>query len=247
MASGFDKPPFKVPHIEDSNKRVRVLFGGKIVVDTYKPKLVWEHPFYPVYFFSSSDLPSSLLHRCDQAQPDEGTKVYDLMVGDRVAKEAVTEFTGEGKYKELAGLLKLKFPSMDAWFEEDERIYVHPKDPYKRVDVLQTSRHVRIEVNGVEVANTRRAYFLFETGLRRRTYIPVMDARLDLLTPSDTVSACPYKGWANYFDVRLPNGEVHKDIVWYYRTPGAECIRIAGLLAYYDEKVTVWIDGEKQE
>lgn len=161
-------------------------------------------------------MPSSLLTRSDQAQLDEGTRVYDLVVGDRVAKEAVTEFTGEGKYKELAGLLKLKFPSADAWFEEDERIYGHPKDPYKvclssfeprrsppgkrglilreqRIDVLQTSRHVRIEVNGVEVANTRRAYFLFETGLRMRTYIPVMDARLDLLTPSDTVSLCPYK------------------------------------------------------
>lgn len=135
----------------------------------------------------------------------------------------------------------------------------------QRIDVLPTSRHVRIEVNGVEVANTRRAYFLFETGLRKRTYIPIMDARLDLLTPSDTTSACPYKvrvpefdqhdadelmpsqGWANYYNVQLPNGEVHKDIVWYYRTPSAECIKITGFLAYYDEKVTVWIDGEKQE
>ncbi|KAH0833053.1 hypothetical protein J3R83DRAFT_12044 [Lanmaoa asiatica] len=247
MASGYDKPPFKAPHIEDSKKRVRVLFGGKIIIDTYKPKLVWEHPFYPVYFFSLSDLPSSLLHRSNQAQPEEGIKVYDLVVGDRVAKEAVTEFTGEGKHQGLASLFKLKFASADAWFEEDERIYKHPKDPYKRLDVLQTSRHVRIEVNGVEVANTHRAYFLFETGLRMRTYIPVMDTRVGLLAPSDTTSVCPYKGWANYFDVYLPDGETHKDIVWYYRAPNAECIKIAGFLAFYDEKVTVWVDGKKQE
>jgi len=239
--------PFEAPQIEDSKRRVRVLFGGKVVVDSYKPKLVWEHPYYPLYFFPSSDLPSPLLQKSDQVGPVEGTNLYDLVVRDRVAKGAVTEFTGEGKHKELAGLFKIEFASADAWFEEDDRIYVHPKDPYKRVDILQTSRHVRIEVNGVEVANTRRAYFLFETGLRRRTYIPVMDVQFDLLSPSQTTSACPYKGWANYFDVELPNGEVHKDIVWYYRTPTAECMKIVGLLAFYDEKVTVWVDGEKQE
>ncbi|KAG6379592.1 DUF427-domain-containing protein [Boletus reticuloceps] len=190
MASGYDKPPFKAPHIEDSEKRV---------------------------------------------------------VGDRVAKEAVTLFTSEEKHKELAGLFKIKFASADAWFEEEERIYVHPKDPYKRIDVLPSSRHVRIEVNGVELANTRRPYFLFETSLRRRTYIPIMDTHVELLTPSDTTSACPYKGWANYYNVQLPNGEVHKDIVWYYRTPTTESMRITGLLAFYDEKVTVWVDGKKQE
>ncbi|KAF8554600.1 DUF427-domain-containing protein [Imleria badia] len=252
MSSGYDKPPFKAPHIEDPKKRVRVLFGGEMVVDTYKPKLVWENPFYPVYFFSLSDFKSEsnsvkdgLLRDSDQV--GEGTITYDLYVKDRVAKEAVTEFTGEGKYKELAGLYKLEFASADAWFEEDERIYVHPKDPYKRIDVLQTSRRVRIEVNGVEVANTKRACFLLETGLRRRTYIPIMDTQVEYFTPSDTTSVCPYKGWANYFDVKLPNGKVHKDIVWYYRTPSAECIKITGMVAFYDEKVTVWVDDEKQE
>ncbi|KAF9243423.1 hypothetical protein BU15DRAFT_72100 [Melanogaster broomeanus] len=243
----YNKPPFKEPYIEDSQKRVRVLFGGKFVVDTYKPKLVWERPFYPTYFFSTSDLPPSLLRKSEQARPEEGTKVYDLVVGEQVAKEAVTEFTGQGTHKELGGLLKLNFASADAWFEEDERIYAHPKDPYKRVDVLRASRHVRVEVNGVEVADTHRPHFLHETGLRRRTYIPLMDVRVDLLTPSDTTSLCPYKGWANYYNVRLPDGEVHQDIVWYYRTPYPECIKVIGLVAFYDEKVDVWIDGEKQE
>ncbi|KAG9315005.1 hypothetical protein JVU11DRAFT_4115 [Chiua virens] len=242
-----DKPPFKAPFIEDSSKRVRALFGGKFIVDTYKSKLVWEHPFYPMYFFPLSSMPSSSLRRSDHAQPEEGTKVYDLVVGDRVAKEAVIEFTGEGEYKDLAGLFKVKFASADAWFEEDERVYAHPKDPYKRLDILQTSRHVRVEINGVEVANTRRAKFLYETGLRRRTYIPVMDVQVGLLKPSDTVAVCPYKGWSNYFDVYLPNGEVHKDVVWYYRTPKDEAIQVAGLLSFYDEKVTVWIDDERQD
>lgn len=158
MASGYDKPPFKAPHIEDGNKRVRVLFNGKMVVDTYKPKLVyaileplttehegspvpfvsWEHPYYPIYYFYHSDFTSAAsLHGSDAAQPEEGTKVYDLHVGDRVAKAAVTEFTGEGKHKDLASLFKLEFSSADAWFEEDERIYVHPKDPYKVCPVFR--------------------------------------------------------------------------------------------------------------
>ncbi|KIJ66958.1 hypothetical protein HYDPIDRAFT_108924 [Hydnomerulius pinastri MD-312] len=242
----YNKPPFKEPFIEDSEKRVRVLFGGKFVVDTCKSKLVWEKPFYPIYFFSASDLSSSLLRKSEQSQNEEGTTVYDLVVGDREAKGAVTEFTGQGKHKELAGLIRVNFASADAWFEEDDRIYGHPKDPYKRVDVLRSSRHVRIEVNGVEVANTHRPFLLYETGLRRRTYIPLTDVRLDLLKPSDTTSLCPYKGWANYYNVHLPNGEIHKDIVWFYRTPNAECIQIIGLAAFYDEKVDVWVDGEKQ-
>ncbi|KAH7884425.1 hypothetical protein F5I97DRAFT_1889474, partial [Phlebopus sp. FC_14] len=242
----YNAPPFKQAHVEDCQKKVRVLFNGKFVVDTTKSKLVWEHPWYPTYFFSTSDLPSSLLRRTDSAEPEEGVKVYDLVVNHKEAKGAVTEFTGKGKHKELAGLLKIDFASCDSWFEEDERIYGHPKDPYKRIDVLRASRHVRIEVNGVELANTHRPYFLHETGLRRRTYIPLTDVRVDLLSASDMTSLCPYKGWANYYNVHLPSGEVIKDIVWYYRTPKAECIQVTGLVAFYDEKVDVWVDGEKQ-
>ena len=112
----------------------------------------------------------------------------------------------EGK---LSGLFYIEFSAADAWFEEDEQIFVHPKDPYKvrltpmvylpmsyvsqRVDVLQTSRHIRVELNGVEVANTKRARLLFETSLRVRTYIPKTDCRLDLFLPSQLTTECPYK------------------------------------------------------
>lgn len=233
-------PPFTKPHIEDRGRRVRVLFNGKFIIDTHKAKLVWENPYYPVYYFAKSDLDSSLLRESEKLQ---GAQVCDLVSSDRVVKGAVTEFTGSN---DLGGLLKVAFSAADAWFEEDERIFVHPKDPYKRVDVLQSSRHVRVEVDGVEVANTNRPRFLFETSLRRRTYMPLADIRLDLLRPSETTTACPYKGVANYYDVVLPNGKVHKDVVWYYRAPLVECIQITGMAAFYDEKVDVWVDGEKQ-
>ncbi|KAG2035868.1 hypothetical protein BDR03DRAFT_961183 [Suillus americanus] len=243
----FAAPPFAPPHIESSVKRVRVLFGGKYVVDTKHAKLVWEKPFYPNYFFSTSDLNPSYIRESSDNK-ERGTKVYDLVVGKREARDAVTVFTDQASdTKDLAGLLKIEFSAADAWFEEDERVYVHPKDPYKRVDVLQSSRHVRVAVNGVELASTNRPRLLFETGLRVRTYMPLTDVHVELLRPSDTVTECPYKGVANYYNVQLPNGEIHKDIVWYYRTPQPECGQIAGYVAFYDEKVDVWVDGEKQE
>ncbi|OAX42165.1 DUF427-domain-containing protein [Rhizopogon vinicolor AM-OR11-026] len=240
-------PPFAQPRIESSAKRVRVLFGGKYVVDTKQAKLVWETPFYPTYFFPTSVLDPSFLRESSDHKPEPGLKIYDLVVGDHKARSAVTEFTGQDSdTKDLAGLLKIGFSAANTWLEEDERIYVHPKDPYKRVDVLQSSRQVRVALHGVELALTNRPRLLFETGLRVRTYMPLTDVRVDLLMPSDTTTECPYKGLANYFHVQLPNGDIHRDIVWYYRTPQPECGQMTGYLAFYDEKVDVWVDGEKQ-
>ncbi|KAG6332993.1 hypothetical protein ID866_6098 [Astraeus odoratus] len=209
--------PFTKPRIEDRQRRVRVLFNGEFIVDTTKAKLVWEKPSYPTYYFEKQDIATSFLQESGTV-PD--AKIYDLVVGDKVEKGAVTEFTNN---EYLAGLLRITFSAVDAWFEEDEMIHVHPKDPYKRIDVLQSSRHVRVEVNGVEVANTHRPRFLFETGPPRQL------------------------GVASYYDVVLPDGSVHKDVVWFYRAPLAECIQVGGLVAFYDEKVDVWVDGEKQE
>lgn len=216
-------------------------------MDTRHAKLVWEKPFYPTYFFSTSDLNPSYLRESSDNK-ERGTRVYDLVVGKREARDVVTVFTDQASdTKDLAGLLKIEFSAADAWLEEDERIYVHPKDPYKRVDALQSSRHVRITFNGVELASTTRPRLLFETGLRMRTYMPLTDVYVELLRPSDTVTECPYKGVANYYSVQLPNGDVLKDIVWYYRTPQPECGQITGYVAFYDEKVDVWVDGEKQK
>lgn len=134
----------------------------------------------------------------------------------------------------------------------------------QRVDVLQSSRHVRVEFNGQEIANTTKPRLLFETSLRTRTYIPMTDCRLDLLVPSKTTSECPYKvrasavvldrdslsmlqGVANYYTIRLPDGTKSEDSVWWYRTPQAECIEIKGFLAFYDEKLDVFVDGVLQK
>ncbi|KAK7463467.1 hypothetical protein VKT23_006817 [Stygiomarasmius scandens] len=240
-------PPFTKPHVEISPRRIRVLYGGKFIVDTRKARLVWEHPYYPIYYFLSSDVPSEFLDADTKQTTPEGTTVCDVVSGSLRAPGAATIFPESHSDKEIAGLTKITFSAVHAWFEEDEQIFVHPKDPYKRVDVVQSSRHVRVEVNGIEVANTHKPRFLYETSLPIRTYIPKTDCRLDLLVPSTLTTACPYKGTANYYNVLLSKDQKVENIVWWYRNPNLECAAINGFVAFYDEKVDVWIDGEKQE
>jgi uncharacterized protein (DUF427 family) len=135
---------------------------------------------------------------------------------------------------------------MDEWLEEDEPIYVHPRDPYKRVDILASSRHVEVRIDGVTVADSHQPRILFETGLPPRYYLPLPDLRMDLLRPSDNQTQCPYKGTASYWHV--DTGEaVHEDIVWIYRSPLPESQKVAGLACFYNEKVDILLDGEPQD
>ena len=135
---------------------------------------------------------------------------------------------------------------MDEWLEEDEPIYVHPRDPYKRVDILGSSRHVVVQVDGVTVADSHQPRILFETSLPPRYYLPLPDVRMDLLRPSDTQTHCPYKGTASYWTLDTGEG-VHEDVVWIYRAPLPESQKITGLACFYNEKVDIIVDGEPQE
>jgi uncharacterized protein (DUF427 family) len=134
---------------------------------------------------------------------------------------------------------------MDEWFEEDEPVIVHPRDPYTRVDILNSSQHVRIDVDGVTVAESRQPRILFETGLPPRYYLPLTDVQLDLLTPSQTQTQCPYKGTATYWDLTVGE-KTYQDYVWIYRSPLPESQKIAGLVCFYNEKVDLYLDGELQ-
>jgi uncharacterized protein (DUF427 family) len=143
---------------------------------------------------------------------------------------------------EHGGLIAFPWSVMDHWFEEDEEVYVHPRDPHTRVDILRSSRTVRVEIDGVEVAASDHPTLLFETGLPVRYYFAKTEVRLDLLVASDRVSACPYKGTARYWSVRIGDA-VHPDIAWAYDTPLPESERIAGLIAFYNERVDLVVDG----
>jgi len=231
---------FSLPHVEPSPKRIRVLFAKSFIVDTNSASLVWLKPYYPWYFFRSEDVDEKFL-----ASPFEsGDKItYDLVHNEKSSKAAVTKYT-QG---ELKGLVQIDFASVSAWFEEEEQIFIHPKDPYKRVDVLQSSCHVRIELNGVELANSTKPRLLFETGLPVRTYIPKTDCNPAYLRPSDLTTACPYKGVANYYHIELEDGHRAENVVWWYRTPQLECAEIKGFVAFYDEKLDVYVDGKLQK
>jgi uncharacterized protein (DUF427 family) len=148
--------------------------------------------------------------------------------------------------EELRDLIRLDWDAMDGWFEEDEEVYTHPRDPYTRVDILASSRRVRVELEGVVLAESTNARVLYETGLPPRWYLPKPDLRMDLLVPTDTVTHCPYKGQAQYWSVRVGD-RVVEDLAWSYRTPLPESQKIAGLVAFYTERIDLFIDDQLQQ
>jgi uncharacterized protein (DUF427 family) len=233
--------------VETGAKRVRAFLGGAVVADTVRPVLVWEVPYYPAYYVPIADVHADLQPEGETVRsPSRGDgRTYTVRAGGRVATRAAVRYE-DSPIEELRDLVRLDWHAMDAWFEEDEEVFTHPRDPYTRVDILASSRHVRIEVPGTTVAESGSPRLLFETGLPVRWYLPKPHVRLDLLVPTDTVSDCPYKGRAEYWSVQTPDG-VHADLAWSYRAPLPESQKIAGLIAFYDEKVDIHVDGVLQE
>jgi uncharacterized protein (DUF427 family) len=234
--------------VEPGSKRVRAYLGGELVADTMRPALVWEGPHYPVYFFPLKDVRSELLSKDGGVahSPSRGDgRTFTVRAGGKEAPGAALRYE-DSPIPELGEAIRLDWDAMDAWFEEDEEVFTHARDPYTRIDILPSSRHIRIEVDGVTVAESTSARLLFETGLRTRYYLPKTHVRMDLLVATETASHCPYKGEAEWWSVRA--GEVlHADLAWSYPTPLPESQKIAGLVAFYDEKVDVYVDGVLQD
>jgi uncharacterized protein (DUF427 family) len=237
--------------VEQGRKRVRALLAGQVVADTTRPMLVWEIPYYPAYYVPAGDVRAELIATGgSEHSPSRGDgQLHDVRVtgplGERVAAEAAQTFP-DSPVQQLRGLVRLRWDAMDEWLEEDEPVYTHPRDPHTRVDILNSSRHVRVSVNGVVVAESRQPRILFETGLPPRYYLPLSDVRVELLRPSPLVTHCPYKGAAGYWDVVIGD-TVQEALVWTYRSPLPESQKVAGLVAFYDERVDISIDGVPQE
>ena len=233
---------------EASPRRVRVMFNGKTVADTLAASLMRETGHMPVYYFPPSDVRMDLLERTSHGShcPYKGDASYwTLRVGERSAENAVWSY--ESPLPEMAaikGQIAFYWDKVDHWFEEDEEILGHAPDPHHRIDVRPSSRAVRVMLAGEMLARTRRALFLFETGLPTRYYIPREDVRMDLLTASATRSICPYKGEASYWSARLGERTV-KDIAWGYLAPLPECPRIKDHLCFYPDRVDrLEVEGE---
>lgn len=231
---------------ETHYRRVRVMVAGEIVADTLRPLLVWEIPYYPTYYFALEDVaPDVLVEREDNQDRSRLGEVetLDVVVGDD-RREAAAYRHSSPAASELEGYVAFRWDEMDHWFEEDDEVFVHARSPYTRVDVLRSSREVRVEVGGVEVARSNTSAFLYETGLPVRYYLPKTDVRFDLLTESATVTHCPYKGQARYWSIDV-DGEVHTDVVWGYDAPLPEAHGIGGLVCFYSEKLDVYVDGDR--
>jgi uncharacterized protein (DUF427 family) len=232
--------------VEHGTKRIRAYLGGVLVADTTRPLLVWEKPYYPTYYIPSADVRMGLLAEEGSIahSPSRGdAKVFTIRAGGH-ARAGAALFYEQSPFDELRDTVRLDWAAMDAWFEEDEEVFTHPRDPYTRVDILPSSRHVRVEVDGVTIAESTRPTLLFETGLPVRVYLPKTDVRMDLLAPADTASHCPYKGQASYWS--LMHGEATlPDVAWSYRTPLPESQKIAGLVCFYPDKADLYVDGER--
>jgi uncharacterized protein (DUF427 family) len=232
-------------HIESTPRRVRAYVSGVPVVDSERALLVYETRRPPVYWFPMSDVRMDLLtEREAPAGQGSAQTRWRLQLGERVIENAAWSYSRpEGDLALLEDHITFYWREMDAWFEEDEEVFVHPRDPYTRVDTVHSSRHVKVEIEGTVVAETRRPVLLYETGLPTRYYIPKQDVRMDLLEPTSTVTMCPYKGSARYWSVRIGD-RTFKDIVWGYPTPIPEIPKIENLLSFYNEKLDIYVDGK---
>jgi uncharacterized protein (DUF427 family) len=235
--------------LEQSAKRVRAYLGGVAVVDTTSPVLVWEKPQYPTYYFPVADVRTELLEADpggSSHSPSRGEgQTFTLTAGGKQVAAAALRYA-DSPIEELRDLIRFEWDALDSWFEEDEEVFTHPRSPYARIDILSSSRHVRVEIDGVTVAESTSPRLLFETGLPVRYYLPKTHVRMELLTPTDTATHCPYKGQAEYWTVRTGDAE-HVDFAWSYRMPLPESENVAGLIAFYNEKVDTFVDGVLQE
>jgi uncharacterized protein (DUF427 family) len=232
--------------VEQGQKRVRVYLRNKLVADTLRPLLVWEVPYYPTYYVPAEDVSAELKPTGEtEHSPSRGdAQLHDVLVGGQTA-EGKARTVPESPLENLRDAVRFDFDAFD-WFEEDEPIYTHPRDPYSRIDVLASSRGFRAELDGVVLAESPNSMIAFETGLPPRYYVPITALNQEVLRPSDTVTHCPYKGAATYWSVQVGD-ELQKDLIWTYRTPFAEVQKIAGLAAVYNEKVDIYLDGVLQE
>ncbi|WP_203453542.1 DUF427 domain-containing protein [Jiangella aurantiaca] len=249
---------------EPSPKRVRALVGGQTWADTTTAMVVWEpRRIVPGYAVPEADLDAELLPADPSPEAEahpvrmdaDGPPVLDPRTpfsvrstpGEPLSlRRGGTTLEAAGfraDDRDLAGYVLLDYAAFDQWLEEDDQNFAHARDPFKRIDVRSTSRHLVISVDGVVLAESTRAKLLFETHLPVRTYLPREDVRMDLLVPSDTRSWCAYKGQARYWSAQV-NSQVRRNLAWSYEQPLSDGVEVKDRMTFFDEKVDVTVDGK---
>jgi uncharacterized protein (DUF427 family) len=231
-----------LPELEPVPRWVRLQFAGQYVADS-KRVLLSRYGGNLNYYFPEGDVRLDWL--APGARSARGLLYYNLRVGDRAAEAAAWRHESSGQ-EALRGYLAFDWSKLDHCYEEEEEVFVHPRDPYRRIDTRRSAREVRIEVGGQLVAESRRPVLLFETGLPIRYYLPGEDVRLDLLEKSERRTGCPYKGFASYWSL-VVGEKVHRNLVWSYEAPFLEAQPVIGMYCFPSERVDLYVDGQKQE
>lgn len=227
-------------------RRVRAEFAGATVLDTIDGALLHESNMLAKLYVPEADVDMSLLEASELTThcPFKGDASYwSVRVGDHVAEDAAWG------YREpldaamwLKGRVSVYWDRLDRWYDEDEEVFGHLRDPFTRVDVRPSSRAVTVRIGDTVVARSTRAMVLSENSLPNRWYLPAEDIRTELLTPSDTVTHCPYKGWANYWTFTGGAGDAPiADVAWCYAEPFDDARRIAGYRSFLGDDVTVHV------
>jgi len=246
--SDFPSAIAPVNHVEPVPRRIRATLAGRTVLDTTRALYVWEIPYYPQYYIPLDDVDRELIVAEGHSQASRrGTaERYGLRVGDEHRPGAARVYA-ESPVDRVAGTVRFEWAALDAWYEEDEQVFVHPRNPYSRIDAIRSTRAVRIELDGTVLAESAAPVMVFETGLPTRYYLNRTEVDFERLIASDTVTACPYKGvTSGYWSARV-GGELHADLAWAYDFPTRQLEPIAGLIAFYNEKVDLFLDGRMLE
>lgn len=237
--------PERLLYAEPLRRGMRVQFAGAWIAQSDDVVLLHEPGRYPVAYFPKSDTRHDMLAPSDHTTDhrDLGrTAWYSVGLDDRNARRGAWEHTALPEFARiLADRVAFAWHAMDAFYEEDERIVGHAADPYHRIDIRQTSRHLVVRAGEQPIAESRRPLVLYESGFAPRWYVPRADVDQAALEPVDRQTFCPYKGLCSYYDV----GGAQRS-AWSYRDPYREVDRIADMVSFEPDKVTVVIDGVVQ-
>jgi uncharacterized protein (DUF427 family) len=244
----YPSPNVETDHIEPAPRRVRGYLNNAVVFDTIRALYVWEWPAYPQYYIPFADIDRRLFIDEDHEQKlRRGTaRRHGLRSGD-VDRPGTAWLFGADALEGLDGMVRFDWRALDAWYEEDEQIFGHPRSPYSRVDALRSRRLVRVELDGVVLAESASPVMVFETGLPTRYYLERTSVNFEHLRFSDTQTACPYKGRTTGYWTAVIDGHEYPDLAWTYDFPTYQLSPIAGLIAFYNEKVDIFVDGVRQE
>lgn len=234
----------EVDHVEPAPRRIRAVLDGVVVVDTTRALYVWEIPYYPQYYIPADDVAPEFLVDEEQEQhlPRGTARQIGLQVAGHHVGDAGRHYV-RSPIDAIVGHYRFDWNAFDSWYEEDERVYVHPRSPYTRVDALRSARTIRVELDHVVLAEASSMVMVFETGLPTRYYLDRDRIDLTHLRPSTTATECPYKGrTTEYWSVEV-GGRTVPDLAWSYEFPTRQLQPIAGLVAFYNEKVDIVLDG----